>query len=170
MYYRDNVIAIGDAVSTVNCLGGEGIRHAMHGAEIACKHIQPHLDHRRPEFQADQAEMYSVFLRTWNLSEKLGKKKYLQDSDVLVDKMVTYLRPLSLADVVDILFFYRFEKSYKGLPRYLRMKLNACFTRLRARLRASAGRIVLESRCTSSTFNRRMCDTNTLTFYVFKAS
>jgi flavin-dependent dehydrogenase len=135
VYYRESAIAIGDAVSTVNFLGGEGIRHAMQGAEIASKHIQNYLDRRTDSFQDYQTEMHRVFLKTWNLSEKFGMKKYLQDCDEIVDKVVTYLRPLSLEDVVDILFFYRFEKVSKGLPQYLRRKLDSFFTRFAARLR-----------------------------------
>lgn len=136
IYYRDNVIAIGDAVSTVNFLGGEGIRHAMEGAEIACKYIQSYLDGTSSDFKTYQSEMHKVFLRSWNLSEKFGKKKYLQDCDEIVDKVVTYLRPLSLEDVVDILFYYRFEKVSKGLPQYLLRKLDSLWTRLISKLKS----------------------------------
>jgi flavin-dependent dehydrogenase len=135
VYYRENTIAIGDAVSTVNFLGGEGIRHAMQGAEIASRHIQHYLDRQTNSFQTYQTEMHQVFKKTWNLSEKFGMKKYLQDCDEIVDKVVTYLRPLSLEDVVDILFFYRFEKVSKGLPQYLKRKLDSFLTRLVVRLR-----------------------------------
>lgn len=135
VYYRESAIAIGDAVSTVNFLGGEGIRHAMQGAEIASKHIQKYLDRQTDSFQDYQTEMHRVFLKTWNLSEKFGMKKYLQDCDEIVDKVVAYLRPLSLEDVVDILFFYRFEKVSKGLPQYFLRKLDSLWTRLTSRLR-----------------------------------
>ncbi len=158
VYYQDNVIAIGDAVSTVNFLGGEGIRHAMQGANIASAHIQAYLDalvsnapvSNAPAssnaqtftFKNYQAEMYSVFLRSWNLSEKFGMKKYLQDSDEIVDKVVTYLQPLSLQDVVDILFFYRFEKVSKGLPQYLWRKFDSLLTRFLVRLKRLGGKPV----------------------------
>jgi digeranylgeranylglycerophospholipid reductase len=140
IYYRDNVIAIGDAVSTVNFLGGEGIRHAMQGAEIACQHIQNYLNHKCmdptwADFKSYQAEMHNVFLRPWNFSEKLGKKKYLQDGDEMVDKVVTYLRPLSLEDVVDILFYYRFDKVSKGLPQYILRKLDSFWARFTTKLK-----------------------------------
>ncbi|NJP10174.1 MAG: NAD(P)/FAD-dependent oxidoreductase [Leptolyngbyaceae cyanobacterium RU_5_1] len=130
VYYRDNVVAIGDAVSTVNFLGGEGIRHAMQGAEIASKHIQDYLDGKTQDFKGYQTEMHQIFLHTWNLAEKFGMKKYLQDSDNIVDKVVTYLKPLSLEDVVDILFFYRFEKVSKGLPGYILRKLKFALQKL----------------------------------------
>jgi len=135
VYYQGSTIAIGDAVSTVNVLGGEGIRHGMHGAEIASRYIQHYLDGKITSFQPYQAEMYRVFLKTWNLSEKLSRRRYLQDSDELLDKIVTYLQPLSLEDVVQVLFYYRFELLSKGLPQYLRRKLEATIARLMARFK-----------------------------------
>ncbi len=138
IYYRDNIIAIGDAVSTVNFLGGEGIRHAMHASEIASHHIQNYLDGNVSSFKDYQTEMHKVFLRTWNLSEKFGMKKYLQDCDAIVDKVVTYLQPMSLEDVVDILFYYRFEKVSKGLPQYLARKLDSLLTRLLSWLKTTS--------------------------------
>ncbi len=135
VYYQGNTIAIGDAVSTVNMLGGEGIRHAMQGAEIASDYIQRYLAGQVASFQPYQAEMHRVFLKTWNLSEQLSKKRYLQDEDEILDKMVNYLQPLSLEDVVDILFYYRFDRLSKGLPQYLLRKLDAFWTRTGARLK-----------------------------------
>jgi digeranylgeranylglycerophospholipid reductase len=134
IYHEDNVIAIGDAVSTVNFLGGEGIRHAMQSAEIAVPYIQTYLANRNAQFQGYQAEMHQVFLEKWQLSEKLGLKKYLEDSDELVDKVITYLQPLQLEDVVDILFYYKFERLSKGLPSYLLRKITTFFNPFLTRL------------------------------------
>lgn len=139
VYYRGSTIAIGDAVSTVNFLGGEGIRHGMQSAEIACKYIQEYLNGTLTTFKPYQVEMHRTFLRTWNLSEKFGMKKYLQDCDEIVDKVVTYLQPMPLEDVVDILFFYRFEKVSKGLPQYLARKFDSFMTRLVVRLKQLIG-------------------------------
>ena len=126
-YAKDNVIAIGDAVSTINFLGGEGIRHAMQSADISVTYIQDYLKNQNkgqsPNFAGYQTEMHRVFLRDWTISERLGLKKYLADSDKLVDKVVNYLKPLKLEDVVDILFYYKFEKASKGLGAYLWRKI-----------------------------------------------
>jgi digeranylgeranylglycerophospholipid reductase len=125
IYYQDNVIAIGDAVSTVNFLGGEGIRHAMQGANIAANHIQGYLKAQQKGFAPYQTEMHRVFKAKWLMCERLGVKKYLQDSDELVDRMINYLKPLKLEDVVDILFFYKFEKASKGLLNLLWRKIRS---------------------------------------------
>ncbi len=122
-YVKGNVIAIGDAVSTINFLGGEGIRHAMQSADISTRYIYDYLAGKNLTFDGYQKDMHQVFLKDWSVSEKLGLKKYLADSDQLVDKVVNYLKPLKLEDVVDILFYYKFEKASKGLGAYLWRKI-----------------------------------------------
>jgi len=131
VYYRDNVIAIGDAVSTVNCLGGEGIRHGMHCAEIAGKHITKYLDSYNYDFKEYQLEMYQVFAAKWNISEKIAIKKYIKDSDEFTDRAISYLKYMKAEDVVDILFNYKFDKIYKGLGNYFKRKINLLFERVR---------------------------------------
>jgi digeranylgeranylglycerophospholipid reductase len=64
----------------------------------------------------------------------LGLKKYLEDSDELVDKVIAYLQPLKLEDVVDILFYYKFERLSKGLTSYLLRKITTFFQQLQNRL------------------------------------
>ncbi|MGH2412860.1 MAG: NAD(P)/FAD-dependent oxidoreductase, partial [Microcystaceae cyanobacterium] len=126
IYYKgDNVIAIGDAVSTVNLLGGEGIRYAMQGAEIACKYLQDKLNTKIVDFQNYQVEMYHTFSRKWNLSEKISRRVYLEYSDREIDRGVTYLKYLKTDDIINILFYYQLEKFTKGLGGYLIKKLNS---------------------------------------------
>jgi flavin-dependent dehydrogenase len=123
IYYRDNIIAIGDAVSTVNFLGGEGIRHAMYGAEIAYKYIDKYLSNRLSNFQTYQREMKRHFALKWNLSEKISRKVYLQYEDDRFDDKVKALTALNTEDIMDILFYYKFEKAYKVFGSYFQNKL-----------------------------------------------
>ncbi len=123
IYSRDNIIAIGDAVSTINFLGGEGIRHAMTGAEIACRHIQHYLDGRIQDFRDYQSEMRQFFSRRWNLSEQISRRVYLEYGDRKISHGVTRLQHLSMADMIDILFHYKFEVYPKYLRGYLKLKL-----------------------------------------------
>ncbi|MDJ0554552.1 MAG: NAD(P)/FAD-dependent oxidoreductase [Microcoleaceae cyanobacterium MO_207.B10] len=123
IYYRDNVIAIGDAVSTINMLGGEGIRHGMENAEIASKYIQKYLNKRLSSFRPYQREMQRRYAIKWNISEQMGRRRYMQDSDELIDKGVNYLKSLTMEDMMNILFEYNFQKLYKGLGKYLQRKL-----------------------------------------------
>jgi digeranylgeranylglycerophospholipid reductase len=123
VYVKENMIAIGDAVSTINFLGGEGIRHAMQSADISVPYIQDYLSGKNLKFSGYRKAMHQVFMKDWQVSERLGMKKYLMDSDKLVDQMVNYFKPLKLEDVVNILFYYKFEKVSKGLGAYLWRKI-----------------------------------------------
>ncbi len=135
-YVDGSVLAIGDAVSTINFLGGEGIRHAMQSSETSVKYIDRYLKGTVQNFEGYPQEMHQVFLKSWTISEKLGLKKYLADSDRLVDRVVNYLRPLNLEYVVDILFYYKFEKASKGLVSYLWRKLRSVVTKVFKKVRS----------------------------------
>ena len=124
LYYRENVIAIGDAVSTVNLLGGEGIRHGMKGAEIADKYIQDYLQGRIKNFQFYQKEMHRDFAYKWNLSDQISRRVYLEYPDEEIDRKVFYLKYLITEEIIDILFNYKFEKVTQLLKRYSLSKFN----------------------------------------------
>jgi flavin-dependent dehydrogenase len=130
IYYKDNIIAIGDAVSTVNFLGGEGIRHAMLSAEIACKYLKKYLLNPSLDFGEYQKEMHKHFAAQWNISEKMGIRRYLIDSDEKIDKGVAYLKTLTAQDMMDILFYYKFERLSKGLGNYLKRKIVSAFQKI----------------------------------------
>ena len=123
VYQRDNIIAIGDAVSTINLLGGEGIRHGMENAVIASKYVEKYLDNSLSSFSGYQREMARRYGLKWNFSEQMGRKRYMQDSDAFIDKGVAYLKSLSVEEMMDILFDYKFQRLYKGFGQYLRRKL-----------------------------------------------
>jgi digeranylgeranylglycerophospholipid reductase len=132
IYWKDNIIAIGDTVSTVNFLGGEGIRHGMDGAEIAGKYIEKYLDGKMSDFRDYETEMHRKFDRKWNISERLAVRKYIDDvNDELTDKMISYLKYMKTKDVMDILFDYKFEKISRGFGGYLRRKFQGLVQRLR---------------------------------------
>jgi flavin-dependent dehydrogenase len=122
IYYQENIVAIGDAVSTVNFLGGEGIRHGMKGAEIAFSHIDNYLQNQTSTFLNYEKEMKKIFTEKWNFSEKINRKVYLDYSDQKIDLGVSYLKYLKLQDVMDILFNYKFDKMYGGIYPYLLKK------------------------------------------------
>ncbi len=124
LYSKNNIIAIGDAVSTVNMLGGEGIRHGMQSAEIAARHIQAYLEGKQADFQDYKREMYDTYKKTWDWSERIGISKYLESSDEFLDRGVTFLNQFSSDEICQILFDYQFKLIYgRALP-YLRYKLS----------------------------------------------
>jgi flavin-dependent dehydrogenase len=131
IYYRDNIIVIGDAVSTVNFLGGEGIRHGMQGAEIAAGYIQNYLKGEISDFGEYQKEMQQYFSKKWNISEKISRGVYLEYSDERIDRGVAYLKYLSLEDIIDVLFYYKFERFFQGFKGYLRRKINLLIQKIK---------------------------------------
>jgi digeranylgeranylglycerophospholipid reductase len=146
IYYRHGVVAIGDAVSTVNFLGGEGIRHGMQGAEIAVKYIDQFLKDRSNNpsnigkqniniFSKYQQEIQTYFADKWNLSEQIGKKVYLEYSDARIDQGVSYLKYFTTEDIIDILFYYNFRKVSRGIKRAFLQKLDRLISWIMGRLR-----------------------------------
>ena len=123
IYYQDNIIAIGDAVSTVNFLGGEGIRHAMYGAEIAVKYIDRYLQNKLTNFTPYQKELKKHFAPKWNLSEKISRKVYLAYEDDKIDRRISALTALSTQDLIEILFDYKLTLAYKVFGNYLSRKI-----------------------------------------------
>ncbi|MGL5193442.1 MAG: NAD(P)/FAD-dependent oxidoreductase [Chroococcales cyanobacterium] len=138
IYYRDNVVAIGDAVSMVNPMGGEGIRHGMASAQIASDYIQEYLADRRGDFAAYQNHLHRAFKRSWDISERIAKKVYLQYSDRMIDKSLAYLGVLEFSEVIELLFYYRFEKMTKGVRRILLSKLTGFWQKIRQKLGLSS--------------------------------
>lgn len=136
IYYKDNAIAVGDAVSTVNFLGGEGIRHGMYSAELAATHIKKYLENEIFDFRDYQVQMRRYFLPKWDISAKAGIKKYLIESDLKIDEAFTYLGFLKTEEIIDVLFHYKLGKLNKGFFRYLTSKVFVLLDKCRHVLKA----------------------------------
>ncbi|MEL7036208.1 MAG: NAD(P)/FAD-dependent oxidoreductase [Cyanobacteria bacterium J06592_8] len=135
-YFKENIIAIGDAVSTVNMLGGEGIRHGMKNAEIACGYIEAYLSGEKVDWSCYQQEMHRIYKKTWDRSEQMGISKYLEYSDELIDRGVTFFKQLSTEEILQILFEYNFNILYRRLLPYLGYKLSAKVNNFMQQIRA----------------------------------
>jgi flavin-dependent dehydrogenase len=132
-YAAGAVLAVGDAVSTLNPLGGEGIRHAMEGAEIALPFLLKELETPGLGFTGYPEAMQRRFRRIWLWSEELAARRYLQDSDDRLDRMVRFLAGRKLEFVVDILFGYNFVRAARSAgPAWL-------WSKLRRAVRGAAG-------------------------------
>ena len=136
-YYRNNIIAIGDAVSTVNMLGGEGIRHGMESAEIASRYIEQYLLGKQVDFSSYQQEMHQTYKNKWDWSEQMGINKYLEYSDELIDRGVSYLNQLSTEEILQVLFEYNFNPIYRRFLPYLHYKLSAKIHKFMRQVRSS---------------------------------
>lgn len=121
-YYKDNLIAIGDAASAINPLGGEGIRHGMYSAEVAAGYIKRYLKTEISDFRDYQTQMRRHFLPKWDASANASIKRYIMDSDAKIDKAFTYLGYLKTKELIDILFYYKRSELWKGIFRYFKVK------------------------------------------------
>jgi len=118
IHFEQNVIAIGDSVSTINPLAFEGIRHAMSGASVAAKHILAKLDGDNEAFKKYKEELSSSFGFKWKLCELLMKMIYREPSDEKVDLMLLAWKPFSFEEMIHIAFDYKPFLAARFLANY----------------------------------------------------
>jgi len=126
---RGRLLGLGDAVSTANLLGGEGIRHALLAAEV----LAPLLIEAVRLEGAGQRRRAGKLLRRyptqlrralgwrWNLSGRLARRTWLslrdQRSDGRLQRLLKGLENCGAEDLSALLFDYRFERyGIKALP------------------------------------------------------
>ncbi len=130
-YSAGSLLAVGDAVSTLNPLGGEGIRHALEGVEIALPFLLAELESPGLGFPGYARAMRRRFHRTWRWSEELATRRYLEDSDDRLDRMVRFLSRQDRDFVVDVLFGYNFARAARAAgPAWARSRLARIGTRI----------------------------------------
>ncbi len=117
-YEDQNIIAIGDAVSTVNPLTFEGIRHALKSGEIAAKQVRNFLEKKIPDLKPYTREMRRYCGMKWVISELLTQKIYREPEDEKMTLMLQALKALNLADLKDLVFYYRFKIAMKFYAKY----------------------------------------------------
>lgn len=120
LFYKNNVIAVGDAISSVNSLGGEGIRHGLYSATIAVEEIDKYLKGENNDFSNYQKRMKNYFGRKWIQSFVLAKVIYFYLPDSIFTFFLKILQKLSLEELNDILFHYQFiQKSLLALKKFV---------------------------------------------------
>ncbi|MFM7652824.1 MAG: NAD(P)/FAD-dependent oxidoreductase [Vulcanococcus sp.] len=119
---RGALLGLGDAVSTANLLGGEGIRHALTSSEVLAPLLLNALDGR-----AATLDRYAPRLRRrlgwrWSLSGRLARRTWLgldgASADARLRRLLSGLEAGATADDLSALLFdYRFERyGLKALP------------------------------------------------------
>ena len=117
------LIGLGDAVSTANLLGGEGIRHALASARVLAPLLLKALAKQAGCAVLDQ---YPSLLRRelgwrWSLSGRLARRTWLGLADARADarleRLLAGLQTRRAEDLSALLFDYRFERyGLKALP------------------------------------------------------
>lgn len=112
------ILAIGDAISTINPLGCEGIRHALASGRLAAMAIADYLEGKSPTLNSFDASMRKYFGWKWFFSEWLASSLYKTKKDALIDESVRCFGAMNNAEIMDVVFGYRFRNTWKGYLRY----------------------------------------------------
>lgn len=119
-HQRGRLVGLGDAVSTANLLGGEGIRHALTSSAALAPLLQQALAASGVSTSAQQAlQDYAPQLRRalgwrWSLSGRLARRTWLglheAKADGRLDQVLRGLEGCRAEDLSALLFGYRFER------------------------------------------------------------
>jgi len=112
--------AVGDAASTANLLGGEGIRHAIDSASVLGDCLLSGGSHR--DYQAALRQRFGW---RWTVSNRLARRTWWGLNSADADRRMTRLiyglsGQASAEDLSSLLFAYRFERYGWRLLPYLR--------------------------------------------------
>lgn len=131
---RGRLIGLGDAVSTANLLGGEGIRHALLSARVLAPQLLAALAPGQPEATAaKRLDAYPGQLRRalgwrWGLSGRLARRTWLGLKSPAADRRLERLlrgleRHQQAEDLSALLFDYHFERyGVRALPYLLGLR------------------------------------------------
>ena len=109
--------AVGDAASTANLLGGEGIRHAMDSADVLADCLLAEVSLK--EYQCRLKERFGW---RWGVSNRLARRTWWglnnKKADQRMERLISGLsEQASAEDLSELLFDYRFERyGWRLLP------------------------------------------------------
>lgn len=121
--YQGPIIAIGDAISSVNPLGWEGIRHAMYSGRFAARTIQSYLKRETKDLSDYDKVLTQYFGRKWFFSEKFMNHLFKTKNDLLIDRSVASFSAMSNEEVMKVIFQYQFRHTIKSYIWYFLSRL-----------------------------------------------
>lgn len=117
--FKNRAIAIGDAISSINPLGCEGIRHAMVSGRIAAEELGMILNGNSASFKNYAARMKEYFGKKWMLSELLMKQIYGTQSDLRMDRIVNSFSLMTPEQAMDLIFSYHYRWLVRPMGHFL---------------------------------------------------
>ncbi len=116
IYYKNRVVAIGDAVSSVNPLGGEGIRFAMKNAEFAVPYIEQFIKEGSADFKSYRKKWRKKHLLKWQISEVSSGKMYGRYGDKKIEERFRFYHLCTDIDgAIDNFFHFNFVQLMKKI-------------------------------------------------------
>jgi flavin-dependent dehydrogenase len=122
------LLGLGDAVSTANLLGGEGIRHALSSSAVLAPLLLQALAGRPAALAAYPAQLRRRLGWRWSLSGRLARRTWLglrgERADGRLRRLLCGLEATASADDLSaLLFHYRFERyGLRALPYLLGLR------------------------------------------------
>ena len=122
------LLGLGDAVSTANLLGGEGIRHALSSSAVLAPLLLQALAGRPAALAAYPAQLRRRLGWRWSLSGRLARRTWLglrgERADGRLRRLLSGLEATASADDLSaLLFHYRFERyGLRALPYLLGLR------------------------------------------------
>ncbi len=123
LHYKERVLAIGDAISTLNPMAGEGIRHAMHSARFAARAAQAFLNGDQAAFNNFKREMSHYCGIRWRRSELHMRTLFRQPNDQRIESILSAFKKLSMPEMLDFAFHYTWKSSFKFYRHFILAEL-----------------------------------------------
>lgn len=111
---RGPVIAIGDAISSINPLGWEGIRHAMFTGDFAAQTIQSYLRKETSSLNNYKSYLNQYFGYKWFFSEKFMNHLFKTKNDSTIDRSVASFARMTNEEIMKVIFQYQFRYTFKS--------------------------------------------------------
>ncbi len=121
-YQNGRVVGIGDVVSSVNWLGGEGIRYGMRNATLATKYIDEAIRKNEFVFSQYEKEAKGYLRKEYWIAEKLSKLVYGKLSDRNITRGVKVVSLFHFDEILSVLFENQYSRLFVVINRYLRKK------------------------------------------------
>lgn len=121
--YSNNIIAIGDAISTLNPMASEGIRHAMYSGRVSAKFIIDYLNGDKKSFDRYTKEMQRYFGFRWKTSEWVMNCMYREKNDKRLEDYAFAFNRLNFNEMLQFSFNYNWKILAKFFWNFLVLRL-----------------------------------------------
>jgi flavin-dependent dehydrogenase len=117
------LLGLGDAVSTANLLGGEGIRHAMASARVLAGPLLKAITSKKSPLPAYRRGLTQKLGWRWPISGRLARRTWMglhsPKADQRLEQLLVGLEGCRAEELSALLFNYQFERYGPRLCRYL---------------------------------------------------